>query len=285
MRPRTDRAHEWWFLWLAAVLFGATSIDRGGGRVDWSRGPRSDRAVRLMTWNVGSSGGERGGAMSDEWIDAVAAVIRAADADLVALQELRDRGQAERLVARLGDGWVQHATRRGRRLALLARDAGLEVRTLDVSGDRDFLLGSYVGRAGALTVAVVHADAYSSRLRNRQLGETARWLRATRGRQVLVGDLNLDLDLGKRSDLFSDDEHLDVETYNHLTQRTAEGSLVDVGVGAGSTAEPDRRLDYVFAHTRGLAWERVGVLGGVRSIGMDHDPLLVDLLCVEERAR
>lgn len=53
-----------------------------------------------------------------------------------------------------------------------------------------------------------------------------------------------------RQDLFTDDAHLDVETYNYIRAR-----FQDAAFNTGSTVEPDRRLDYIFVD------EAVTVLG------------------------
>ena len=89
---------------------------------------------------------------------------------------------------------------------------------------------------------------------------------------ILAGDLNLDVDVEGRTDLFTDDEYLDIQTYNYTVQR-----MRDAGREHGPTAEPDRRLDYVFV---GGAHEVLsgGVWRGQRIGGMDHHPLIVDLL-------
>ena len=73
-------------------------------------------------------------------------------------------------------------------------------------------------------------------------------------------------------DLFTDDEYLDVETYNYVSR-----GLEDVGRGRGATAEPDRRLDYLFVDP-GLEVLGAGPVVGRRSGAMDHDPLAADLL-------
>ena len=125
----------------------------------------------------------------------------------------------------------------------------------------------------ALAAATLHADAFSSRRRNLGIGEIITGLlRKDAAVYLLAGDLNLDLDLDKRRDLFTDDEHLDVETYNFLATR-----LADVTRGTGSTAEPDRRLDYIFCSEEGVEILGRGPLRGRRRGAMDHDPVLADL--------
>lgn len=89
---------------------------------------------------------------------------------------------------------------------------------------------------------------------------------------ILAGDLNLDIDIDKRRDLFTDDEHLDVETYNYLAQRFS-----DLTRNTGSTAEPDRRLDYIFTDAKPVKVIRAGPWKGQRVADMDHDPVVADL--------
>ena len=90
--------------------------------------------------------------------------------------------------------------------------------------------------------------------------------------KILAGDLNLDIDIDKRRYLFSDDEYLDIETYNYVAQRFS-----DVTLNTGSTAEPDRRLDYIFADVKRLKVDRAGPWKGKRVADMDHDPVVADL--------
>lgn len=89
---------------------------------------------------------------------------------------------------------------------------------------------------------------------------------------ILAGDLNLDFDLNKRRDLFTNDEHLDVETYNYIARHFS-----DVTLNTGSTAEPDRRLDYIFADANSMKVIRSGPWKGKRVADMDHDPVVADL--------
>jgi hypothetical protein len=94
----------------------------------------------------------------------------------------------------------------------------------------------------------------------------------TAAAKIPAGDLNLDIDLGKRRDLISDDAYLDVETYNTIVQH-----LVDAAVNTGSAAEPDRRLDYIFFDPGPVAVMNSGPWKGRRIADMDHDPVVSDL--------
>ena len=125
-----------------------------------------------------------------------------------------------------------------------------------------------------LLVVIIHADPFSAKERNSLIGQVTDVLMNQNSGHLrfLAGDLNLDVDIDKRRDLFSDNEHLDVETYNYLVQR-----LSDVTRDTGSTAEPDRRLDYIFADAERVSVLRVGPWKGLRVADMDHDPVVADL--------
>jgi endonuclease/exonuclease/phosphatase family metal-dependent hydrolase len=232
---------------------------------------RPAAAWRIVTWNVGR--GFPDGALSDEAVEHVADTLAALDPDLCFLQELDDRRQLGRLARALGVGREAVASHGGgdRRVALLARRGTLEPLELEgIPGRHVGALWEHAGRT--LACIDVHADAFSSRKRNAELGALARQLAEIRAdARVLAGDINLDLDLGKRRDLFSDDENLDVETYNFVA-----GTLGDAARGTGATAEPDRRLDYVFVDPR-LRVSAAGPFRGRRAAGMDHDPVVVDV--------
>lgn len=260
-------------LWLAAaaLLFLGARLDPPEAR-GWRPGPRDPRGLRVVTWNVGAADGEP---LLDERVEHVAAVLRELDPDLVALQEVDGLRQAHRLETLLGDGWAKSLARGlgERRVVLLAR--GGELRELDAPGPAARARAVVWEPADRPAVVLIgaHADAFAPDARNRLLGELADFLARDDlpPARVLAGDLNLDLDLDKRRDLFTPDAHLDVESYGYLTRR-----LVDAGRGSGSTAEPDRRLDYVLV--AGLAVRSAGPWRGRRAGTMDHDPVVADLL-------
>ena len=60
-------------------------------------------------------------------------------------------------------------------------------------------------------------------------------------------------------------------TYNFIAQH-----LADVPLSTGSTAEPDRQLDYIFAGGRRLEVVNSGPWKGKRVADMDHDPVVAD---------
>jgi hypothetical protein len=142
---------------------------------------------------------------------------------------------------------------------------------------RPYLFTTYVGYWRGLfreQVAWSHLLRDAAKRRNTLLGQAMHALMRdeTAVVKLLAGDLNLDIDLGKRRDLFSDDAYLDVETYNTIAQR-----LVDATVNTGSTAEPDRRLDYIFVDPKQVTVTNSGPWKGKRIADMDYDPVVADL--------
>ncbi|MFT7670171.1 MAG: endonuclease/exonuclease/phosphatase family metal-dependent hydrolase [Planctomycetota bacterium] len=237
-------------------------------------GRRTTGTVRLMTWNVGSPGSPGGSALRDENLSAVAASIGVARPDLCFLQEVASRGQLDELCLLLGPGWNALISTSGtRRVAALSHSGELERIALPVRHSRSVAV-RYTGTHGRREFLGLglHADAWSSSKRNAGIGGLSQALEAhsSAAVKVFAGDFNLDID--KRGDLFSDDAHLDLETYNYVAAHWS-----DVGQGTGPTAEPDRRLDYIFVQEEGVEVLQAGPWPDRRAGEMDHDPLLVDL--------
>lgn len=264
-----------YLLMAGCLLLGHGWPELGGS--GFEAGPKPGEALRIVTWNVGGAGGadDSGGhPLEEESIPTVVATLQDLKPDLVVLQEVASRGQLDRLLRGLGRDEWSSAMRRGggRRVAALSFGGQLEPFWYGSSS----VLGLVLHVKGFAPVAVVglHADAYSSSKRNQSVGEAADRLlrRSEPGGRILLGDFNLDVDLDRRRDLFSDDAHLDVETYNYVATR-----LEDVARGRGSTAEPDRRLDYLFVDER-LMVSAAGPLRDRRVGDMDHDPVVADLI-------
>lgn len=241
---------------------------------------RDAATMRVVTWNVGGKTGATGQPMQDEWIAGVAGTIRELSPDLVLLQEVASRGQLDELLSELGGSWRGTVTARGdRRVGVLYERGSIRIPPSFWRRGRTNVALVYVSPDHPpLATVAVHADAYSAKQRNQALGRAVDLLLSLRGAdaKLLAGDLNLDLDLDKRRDLFSDNEHLDVETYNYITNR-----LFDAGIGQGSTAEPDRRLDYIFVNEK-LGVAAAGPLKDRRVGTMDHDPMVADLRFVDD---
>lgn len=252
----------------AALLLGAGFGFSGRDRPGYELTPKSAEFLRVVTWNVGGGLDQGGAALEDESLAHVARVLNELEPDFVFLQEVRDRVQAEQLENLLDDDWDLETSPGGRVVVGFTRTGRLRER-----GPRQERLLRVQHDESGIHFCAVHADAFSSRERNAQLGALAAELGDLEEPCLLLGDLNLDLDLGKRRDLFTDDEYLDVETYNFIAQR-----LVDAGQGTGSTAEPDRRLDYVFVSPRSFEVRSAGPWRSKRGPGMDHDPVVCDLV-------
>lgn len=268
-----------WILATLCFLYGY-GIPRVGSEPGFRNSQKATGVLRVVTWNVGGSDGDGGRALADEHLEHVADVIAELDPDLVLLQEVGRGGQVSALYRLLGwsEGDTELPAGGGRRVAVLAQDhwiaadrvsgyarTTLRCRIFKTRRDRDRL------RNPVLTLTNLHADAWSSDERNDQIGQIVTELAMGTGPMLLAGDFNLDLDIDKRRDLFSDDSYRDVETYNYVVER-----FQDAAQGRGSTAEPDRRLDYVF--TRGpIEVLDAGPFKGRRIADMDHDPVVVDL--------
>ncbi len=258
---------------LALLGYGLPARDRAA----YEPSERAPGVLRVVTWNLGDGGGGTGSAFEDEAVERVAGTLNALEPDLVLLQEVPGERELERLVRRLDGAQVLSLipARGARRVAVLARHGELEL--LDAPQPRrGRSLGFAYRRPGrsAIVGVVLHADAWSSRERNLEIGTAADWL-ATRDEGaalLLAGDLNLDLDPGGRRDLFTDDEHRDVQSYEVATRR-----LVDAAAERGPTAEPDRRLDYVLVERGAFELVDAGPWKGRRVGAMDHDPVVADL--------
>ena len=231
--------------------------------------------LRIVTWNVGGAGGHGGRSLDDQFLHHVATVLKELDADLILLQEIAHEKQVSRLSRMLGDKWETMVSNGGgRSVAILAQRGRLFSQTRP---DKKYngLAASYraPGKPPVFLMNI-HADPYSAQQRNRLIGWATDVLmsRFPDHLKILAGDLNLDIDIEKRRDLFTDDEYLDIETYNYVAQR-----LSDVTLNTGSTAEPDRRLDYIFADVKRLKVVDAGPWKGKRVADMDHDPVVADL--------
>jgi endonuclease/exonuclease/phosphatase family metal-dependent hydrolase len=258
------------------IVFAATGYSlHQWNRHSYQLTKRNPNDLRIVTWNVGGAGGHGGRSLDNQFLPHVAAVLKELDADLILLQEIAYEKQVSRLGRMLGGKWEAMVSNGGgRSVAILAQRGRLYSR---ISPDKKHngLAASY--RASGkppVFLMNIHADPYSAQRRNRLIGWATDVLmnRFPDHLKILAGDLNLDIDIDKRRDLFSNDEYLDIETYNYVAQR-----LSDVTLNTGSTAEPDRRLDYIFADLKRLKVVRAGPWKGKRVADMDHDPVVADL--------
>lgn len=260
---------------LAALCLWASLHDPNPERVPFQRDLRPQDGLRVMSWNVGTGMDAGAEGLRNQDLEQVAAVVQVLDPDLVFLQELTGSYQLRKLRELLGGSWSFEMRRigSGRSLGLLAQRG--ELHELDSSSLERAQALEYITSEGRRVQCVgLHADAFSATERNRCIGRAADLLHrlGQDSHTLLAGDLNLDLDLDKRRDLFTDDQNLDLETYNFLAER-----MWDAGLGSGATAQPDRRIDYVFVGKSDFVVLQAGPLLGERAPGMDHNPLVVDL--------
>jgi endonuclease/exonuclease/phosphatase family metal-dependent hydrolase len=258
------------------IVFAATGYSlHQWNRQSYQLTNRNPNDLRIVTWNVGGAGGHGGRSLDNQFLPHVATVLKELDADLILLQEIAYEKQVYRLSRMLGGKWEAMVSNGGgRSVAILAQRGRLHSR---ISPDKKHngLAASYraPGKPPVFLMNI-HADPYSAQRRNRLIGWATDVLmsRFPNHLKILAGDLNLDIDIDKRRDLFTDDEYLDIETYNYVAQR-----LSDVTLNTGSTAEPDRRLDYIFADVQRLNVVHAGPWKGKRVADMDHDPVVADL--------
>ncbi len=266
-------------VWEALLYLGALLFFLRGYGVPFASAPpyepgvRAAHVVRIATWNVGGASGGANHALRAEHVDHVAGVLRALDPDVVVLQEVGSHSSFRRLRDALGGGW-DAAYESGGGLGAFARRGELRhFRTPDGLERSIHLTYEPGGDRSPLVLMGVHAHVFDAERRNREIGRAVDALaqRVAGWGCVLLGDLNLDVDLDTKRDLFTNREHLDVETYNYVAQRFA-----DAATGRGSTAEPDRRLDYVFVSEE-LEVVKAGPWKGQRVGSMDHDPVVAEV--------
>ena len=256
----------------AAVGYGFHQL----GTESYRLTTRDPETVRIVTWNVGGGGGYGGRSLPDEHVSHIGGVLNKLDADVILLQEITSAYQVQQLKHVLTGRWnIVLSTAGVRSLAIMAQRGKLHSQE-DLTHGLRALAASYIpaGKPPVLLMNI-HAHPYSANARNILIGRATDALinHASGHLKILAGDLNLDVDLGKRRDLFSNNQHLDMETYNYLRQH-----LSDLTQNTGSTAEPDRRLDYIFADTGRINVISAGPWKGRRVADMDHDPVVADLL-------
>ena len=245
------------------------------GRHSYQLTQRNPNNLRIVTWNVGGVGGNHGRPLENQFLPHVASVLKELDADLILLQEIAYDNQVHRLSRLLDGKWEAMVSNGGSRSVAILGQRGRLYPGNGPDKQHSGLAASYrsPGKPPVFLMNL-HADPYSAQRRNVLVGRATEVLmsRFPDHLKILAGDLNLDIDIDKRRDLFSDDEYLDVETYNYIVRH-----LSDVTLNTGSTAEPDRRLDYIFADAKRLKAVHSGPWKGKRVADMDHDPVVADL--------
>jgi len=266
---------EWLFYALALFCFFVTPKRLTGQSQAFDASPRQPGILRVVTWNLGTGVDAGTEGLRNQDIEHVVQVIRELDPDLAFFQELTGRHQLRKIAEQLGPEWTSELTRidSGRPLGVLAQRGELSLQN-GANLPRAQALEYHAESGLELACVGLHADPFSARNRNLTLGRASDYLRSFQAAKptLLVGDFNLDLDLDKRHDLFSDDQYLDVETYNYLAKER-----LDAGLGSGPSAKPDRRIDYLFIVPSDFKVVQCAPYLNQRSPGMDHHPLAADL--------
>ena len=245
------------------------------GTGSYQPAPHRSDDLRIVSWNVGGADGMGGHSLNDEYVPHIAAVLKRLNADLMLLQEVASAHQVQHLRRLLNGPWEVIVSPGGSRLlAILGQRGRLQGRPRLAQSSRTLAAAYQTAGRPPVLLMNIHAHPYSAKERNSLIGRATDVLMSQDPGclRILAGDFNLDVAIDKRRDLFTDNEHLDVETYNYLVQH-----LSDITRGTGSTAEPDRRLDYIFADAGRVRVIRAGPWRGQRVSDMDHDPVVADL--------
>ncbi|WP_372366712.1 endonuclease/exonuclease/phosphatase family protein [Candidatus Uabimicrobium sp. HlEnr_7] len=259
-------------LWSLAIFMGFysyTSSQITEKHYRFSKMNKQD--LRVITWNVGGSSGEKGNALRYEFIPRIVNTIKSLQPDIIFLQELVGRHQAESISYQLRGWRFIVAKGSNRQTAIFFKNGFIRNAQSIPAEPRHFVICDYYHKKRVVSLLGLHASAYSAKRRNTVIGYATDTLRQKKTKyKILAGDLNVDIGLDKRHDLFSDNEQLDVETYNYAAKFFKDTTLL-----TGNTAEPDRRLDYIFAS--GFVVKRGGPILNVKTGDMDHHPVVVDL--------
>lgn len=234
--------------------------------------------LKLMSWNIGYGDLESETRARDDDLTAVAQVILTNDPDAVALQELTGENQLKLLLKRLKNryrGQVSSLGSADRVAAVLVRDRSVHFDDVP-AGDRFAAAATFsLGRELPQIVFIsAHADAFSSARRRTFAGDLVDWSRSRTNNEIafIAGDLNLEVSLRNKTNLFTDDAKNDSESYGYLLKY-----FRDLGRDAGETSINDRRIDYVFGPAETVTLRRAEVLRGTAIGRMDHRPLLVEV--------
>ena len=234
--------------------------------------------LKLMSWNIGYGDLETETRARAEDLPAVAQIILANDPDAVALQELTGEGQLQLLLKHLKNryrGQVCSFGSADRVAAVLVRDRTVHFN--DVPAGERFAAAATFRLSKELPEIVfisAHADAFSSARRRTFAGDVVDWARGRDEGQIafIAGDLNFEVSIRNKTNLFTDDAKNDSESYGYLSKY-----FRDLGREAGETSINDRRIDYVFGPPETVTLRRAEVLRGTAIGRMDHWPLLVEV--------
>ncbi|HEU4509568.1 MAG TPA: endonuclease/exonuclease/phosphatase family protein [Pyrinomonadaceae bacterium] len=260
------------------MVAGAYHFAQPAKSEDANDAKQTQRALRLMTWNIGYAELEDDTRAHTKDLPAVAEVILKSDPDAVALQELTGREQLNVLLRLLQNRYRGDVAQQGqsdRYEAVLVKDsealfAAVRIGSLYAMG------ASFKPHADGPQVVVVsaHADAFNAARRRRYTEGLMDWAQShTQASEVFIaGDFNFELSAVNETNLYTDNVKHDSESYSHILR-----SFRDLGREAGDTAINDRRIDYIFGPTRVQRAKRAEVLRNAAVGRMDHWPLVVEV--------
>lgn len=260
-----------WLLILVLISTGATlgvyTVNRLIGAP--ASEPQISRSLRIITWNIGLLPLRQDSSASDDELNYVATVIRSARPHVVALQELKNPTQLQRLITLLGPGWRGNMPidRYDRRAAILVR---LHAHFFNLPTSTGRVAQGAVIRLpwdDEVVLGSVHLDAYDPRRRLLQAEEIMAGIqRIKKTNIILAGDFNFDASVAAQNST-------DQDLYRFLTRE-----LVDATKGTGATTLISRRLDYIFYRSSRVKETTARVLRDKRRGIMDHDPVVIELL-------
>ncbi|MEO8435787.1 MAG: endonuclease/exonuclease/phosphatase family protein [Pyrinomonadaceae bacterium] len=234
--------------------------------------------LKLMSWNIGYGALETETRARNEDLPAVARIILNNDPDAVALQELTGESQLKLLLKHLKNryrGQVSTSGKADRVAAVLVKDRNVHFDDIP-AGDRFAVAASFRLRSQMPEIVFIsaHADAFSSARRRTFGSDVVDWARSRAGGEIafIAGDLNLEVSVRNKTNLFTDDAKNDSETYGYFSKY-----FRDLARDAGETSINDRRIDYVFGPSETVTLRRAEVLHGTAIGRMDHWPLLVEV--------
>ncbi len=232
--------------------------------------------LRLMSWNIGYGDLESDSRAHTKDLPTVAKTIIDHEPDAVALQELTGDDQLKTLLTLLNNryrGQISKVGSADRVDVVLVRDRTVQFH--DVPAGGEFAIAATLSQNNQPEVVLlsVHADAFRSTRRRAFASDVVDWARSRKPAVAFIaGDLNLEVSVRNKANLFTDDAKHDSESYAYFLKY-----FRDLGRDAGETSINDRRIDYIFGPKENVSLQRAEVLRGTSVGGMDHWPLLIEV--------
>jgi len=265
---------------LVLMIAGTFYFNPGVDRTIVGQRNKPGAKLRLMTWNIGYADLDADNRAQNKDIPNIAEVILNNDPDIVALQEITGEAQLQFLLRRLRGkykGAISPLGNDDRTVAVLAKDQAAIFETINTETGRT-AIATHIKLGEdkpSVTFISAHADAYNSKKRRTFVGDIVDWAqpKLSSDRVLIAGDFNLEVDLEKAEDSYSDNAKNDSESYNYLLKY-----FRDLGKDAGYTAVNNRRIDYIFGPSVDVAGVQDAKVLSEAAMGkMDHRPLVIDL--------